>query len=218
MNFYEEKQNEFFTDKHKKYGYSHKSLCWESPYTQNARFVELLKMFTFVDLGETISILDYGCGLAHLYGFLKDNGFLSKFRINYTGVDINENFVKEANLKYPGINVRIKDETIFNEEFDFVFCSGLYNLKFSPEFDIYAHFKSDLKKLYDISRYGVGVNFQSKNAVPLIPKKFVDEEMKRFYFHDEKVVLGHLKEISKDLKVSNGYLPHDFTIYLMKMI
>ena len=212
---YEQNQNKFFAALFKKHGFSVHSLHWNSEGTQNKRFVELLKIFILCDTAGTVSVLDFGCGLGHLYKFLEDYGIISSLKIDYTGADINERLIKEAKEKFPGARFRVKDEAIYAEKFGFVFCSGVFNLKFSEEFDIEKYYIGELLGLYAISRYGIAVNFQSKEGLGMIPQKDLAKEKKRFYFHDENKVMENLKTITPKIRISKGYLPNDFTVYLL---
>lgn len=218
MHHYEENQNEYFGGRFKKYGFSHKSLSWESPFTQNARFVELLKVCTLGSKLKDISLLDFGCGLGHLFKFIKDNGLLESWGINYEGTDINPAFIDEASKKFSAARFTLKDDGLYKRKFDYTVCSGLYNLKFSEDFDIAAHYKGELARLFDAAQCGLAVNFQTQNALPLIPKRLREGEKKRFYFHDPEKVLEDLKTISSNISISNNYLPgdYDITFYLPK--
>jgi len=216
MHQYEESQNKFFSDLYKKHRFSHKSLCWESPFTQQARFIELLKICTMADVSGPIKLLDFGCGLGHMYKFIKEQGLIENWKIDYTGADINKDFIEAAKKEMPGVKFRIKDDSIFDERFDFILCSGLYNLKFSQDFDIGKHYTEELEKLFNIADKGVAVNFQTVWAIPLIPRNLVETEKKRFYFHDPEEVVKNLKKITENIQTKDGYLPHDFTVYLLK--
>jgi len=218
MHRYEENQNEYFGGRFKKYGFSHKSLSWESPFTQNARFVELLKVCTMGPKIKDITLLDFGCGLGHLYKLIESNGLLGSWKIDYEGVDINPDFIAEASRKFPAAKFTLKDDGLYNRKFDYIVCSGLYNLKFSEDFDISAHYKAELAKLFDAAQCGLAVNFQTQNALPLIPKRLREGEEKRFYFHDPEKLLENLKTITANVTISGNYLPgdYDITFYLTK--
>ncbi|MCX5749592.1 MAG: class I SAM-dependent methyltransferase [Candidatus Saganbacteria bacterium] len=216
MHPYEEDQNKFFGDLYKKHGYSHKSLCWETPFTQQARFIELLKICAMVNTSGTITILDFGCGLGHLYKFIKDQKLIENWKLDYTGVDINKDFIEAAKREMPMVKFRIKNDSVYSEKYDFVLASGLYNLKFSEDFDIHKYYTEELIKLFAIAQRGVAVNFQSNGAIPLIPKHLLEQEKKKFYFHDKQEVLNNLKKVTENIKFVDGYLPHDFTVYLLK--
>jgi len=212
---YEEKQNDFFTPLLKKHGYSVSALHWGSESSQNQRFIELLKIFTMFDSAGSVRLLDMGCGLGHLYRFLKNHGLIEGWRIEYTGVDINEGFIKEAQKQHPEARFKMKDGGIYDEKFDVSLCSGIFNLKFAEDFDIDAYYKEELSRLYGISRRGVAANFQSKEGVSMIPKRELEKELKRFYFHDENRVVENLTTVALDIRISKGYLPNDFTVYLL---
>ncbi|MFA5097487.1 MAG: class I SAM-dependent methyltransferase [Candidatus Margulisiibacteriota bacterium] len=214
-NEYLKKQNEFFTPLLKKHGYSVSALHWGSEASQNQRFIELLKIFSMVDTAGAVSLLDMGCGLGHLYKFLKVNGLLENWKIDYTGVDINEAFLKEAGKQLPEAKFRIKDASIYEEKFDIVLCSGIFNLRFSRDFDIRRYYTQELSRLFNASRRGVAVNFQSREGISLIPRRELGKELERFYFHDDNEVMQDLSEITSDIRISRGYLPNDFTVYLL---
>ncbi len=216
MHQYEKDQNNFFSQRFKKHGNSQKALSWESPYTQQARFVELLKIYTLCDVIGHTTLLDFGCGLGHLYKWAKGNGFLSAWNIDYFGTDINTEFIRENHANFPETEFFLKDDSLYNKNFDIIVCSGLYNLKFSDDFDIAAHYKAELKQLFDICGRGIAVNFQSVNAIPLIPEHIRKTETGRFFFHDRDKVMKDLEQITGDLHYIEGYLPNDFTIYLLK--
>jgi len=218
MHPYEARQNEYFSGRFKKYGFSHKSLTWESPYTQNSRFVELLKVCTMGQKLKDFTLLDFGCGLGHLYKFIKDNGLLLSWGIDYEGADINRDFICEAAKNYPAAKFSIKDDGTYLRQFDYTVCSGLYNLKFSEEFDISVHYTSELSRLFSSVGCGLAVNFQTCNALPLIPPRHRDGEKKKFYFHDPEKLLHDLKTITGNISISGNYLPgdYDITFYLLK--
>lgn len=218
MHHYEQSQNEYFSARLKKYGFSHKTLSWESPFTQNTRFIELLKICTMGAKLKDFSLLDFGCGLGHLYKFIKDNGLVESWGISYEGVDINPGLLAEAAKRFPPARFTIKDEGLYNRKFDYVLCSGLYNLKFSEEFDVAARYKEELSRLFSAAQCGLAVNFQTQGALPMIPKRLREKEIKRFYFHDPEKVLKDLKTITGNISVSSNYLPGDYdvTFYLLK--
>ena len=215
QNDYLKKQTEFFDALFKKHGFNVGSLHWGSVDNQYKRFVELLKIFTLCDASGRVKMLDFGCGLGHLYKFMEDTGILDSWQIDYTGADINGEFLKEATKRFPKGRFRFKDESVYSEQYGIVLCSGVFNLKFFEDFDIEKYYTEELSRLFKIARYGVAVNFQSKEGLGMIPSKELEKETKRFYFHDEIKVIENLKTITPDIRLSKGYLPNDFTLYLL---
>ena len=78
-----------------------------------------------------ISVLDYGCGLGHLFDYLRNLGA----DIDYHGVDIVPAFIDACNEKY-GDSARfsvIDPEVMIEDSYDVVFASGVFNLKSSAD-------------------------------------------------------------------------------------
>jgi SAM-dependent methyltransferase len=106
---------------------SYDILDWASASSQRARF-EVLADNVALD-GK--SLLDVGCGLGDLWGFLKERGT----EADYTGVDLSEKMLMEARRRYPQGSFVCAD--IFDagqaaplprESYDVVYCSGVFNL------------------------------------------------------------------------------------------
>ncbi len=217
MNYsYEEKCNGFFSPRYKKFGFDQRTLSWGSKESQEIRFVELLRICVLLKLEAPIKLLDMGCGLGHLYKFIKDRGFMDRWGIEYTGSDINQDLLSEAKSRMPQAEFLLKSEDVYRRNFDITVCSGVFNLKFSEDFDIHGYYLEELRKLFDISAKGVAVNFQSKEGLKMIPFWTAREEKKKFYFFDRDEVVNNLSKITPHVSVSEGYLPHDFTVYLLK--
>ena len=90
--------NKLYLDIHNKmkseHGFSSKAL-WGSENSQRIRFEILTKCMSPTQ--STIKILDVGSGLGHLYGYLLEKGF----EIDYTGLEINKEFVEQSKKTYP---------------------------------------------------------------------------------------------------------------------
>src|SRR5258708_28952277 len=68
---------------------------WRSRENQEVRFKALMGMGKL----EGQRILDLGCGLGCLYGYLKANGWKGE----YTGIDLLDMMVKSAQKRFPGV-------------------------------------------------------------------------------------------------------------------
>ena len=89
---------DFYDKLYKQFGDSPKSLRW-TKHGQESRYRMMLGVSNKLD-GATV--LDYGCGMGGLYGFIKEQGI----KVTYTGIDINPNFIKEARKKFPEAEFR----------------------------------------------------------------------------------------------------------------
>lgn len=87
-----EKNITFYSALVEKYGINVKSLDWGSRESQELRF-KILSQLT--DLNAK-SILDVGCGLGDLYGWLEKNNI----KTNYKGIDITPKMIEKAKERF----------------------------------------------------------------------------------------------------------------------
>ena len=189
----------FYDDNVSKHGNDIRSVAWGSKESQENRFLVFSEM---TDL-EGKDILDVGCGLGDLYGWLK-----SRFKsFNYTGVDITSSMIDEASKSYPDAEFKVQNiNEIETAEplYDLVFASGIFNRKIA---DHEAFVKETIKSMFSLCRIGVAFNILSTKA------DFFEEEE---YYADPDVLLDFCKELSKKSVLRHDYMPHDFTVYLYK--
>ena len=69
------------------------SVFWNSYFNQTKRFEELLDLIPQTELNKSVLIADVGCGYGAMYEFIRSK---EKYKtINYVGIDININFIRE---------------------------------------------------------------------------------------------------------------------------
>ena len=114
--------SDFYTRRLRMFGDSPDALSWTTR-GQIERY-EALQSLTAAADGE--SILDYGCGKADLYGFLRDRGV----RVKYTGMDITPALLDFAAVKYPECSFVLHDieRAPLERDFDVIFICGVFNL------------------------------------------------------------------------------------------
>ncbi|HWR57482.1 MAG TPA: class I SAM-dependent methyltransferase, partial [Thermodesulfovibrionales bacterium] len=122
---------------------------------QLARYKALLDI---ADSIEGSSILDFGCGKGDFLRFLKDRNI----QVRYTGFDINEKLISVASAKYPSSAFRVFDlgKTPLNEDFDYIFLCGVFNLKVQK---IDRLIRSTLRELFGHCR--IGLAFSALSAL-----------------------------------------------------
>lgn len=132
------------------YGYSEKSLGWNKPKHLD-RFSGVTKPWSHIKKEKNITILDYGCGLGHLYEFLKLEGF----QWQYTGIDINKELIIEAKRIHPNVNFLATDINKINDDlkFDLIFIVGTFNRRFSDSDNL---LQSSIKE--SLNKANLGVN------------------------------------------------------------
>jgi trans-aconitate methyltransferase len=181
------------------HGDSPKSVMWPKG-RQEERFKALLR---FVAKENHFSILDYGCGLAHLVEYLEKN--FKKY--DYTGCDIVDDFIKHNSSKF-------KQCTFFNSinqkiklNYDCTVVSGAFNLLYSEDevehkkivYDTIKMLFRHTNKILSINFMTDQVDFQSSNAYHQNVKDLYD-----FCFEN----------ITRRLNIDQTYMPYEFTITL----
>ncbi len=147
------------------------------------------------------TVLDYGCGTGDLYRFLKRRGI----DVRYTGVDINENFIRLAKKKYPDCTFRVMDvsEDSLEGYYDYVFICGVFNL-------LVPGVKEDLKEtlvtLFKHCNRGLALSALSSHT----PIK--DPELN--YTSPEEMVQFSLENLSPYIALRHDRIQYDFTLYV----
>lgn len=139
----------YYGEKLKTYGHDTRSLGW-TPGGRKARFGALAAIG---DL-EGSRVLDVGCGFGDLFGYLRDRGITA----DYTGVDINEEFIAIAREAYPGARFIAADfeERGIGETFDWAFAAGIFTIRLS---DNEAFVKRTLAGMFACCRRGFAADF-----------------------------------------------------------
>jgi len=167
---------------------------------QRLRFQSLIKID---DNLHGRKILDFGCGKGDFYQFLKDENI----SVDYSGFDINENFIALAKRKYPECTFRIFDfdQDEIDEEFDYIFLCGVFNLKLEGLVD---NVHDLLIKLFSRCRTALAFNALSSFE----PRK--DFELQ--YFDPGRMLDFAVKELSPYASLHHDRIPYDFTLFVRK--
>ena len=180
-----------------KYTQSHEILDWESREAQECRFEVLLQYCSL----EGKKILDVGCGLGDLFGYVKRAGIIC----DYTGIDLLGEMVDLAQEKYDDghfIHGDMFEQRIFPANcFDVVYTSGIFNLNIGNNEEF---LKSAIKRLWEVSRQTVVFNM-------LHEKSECKEDS--YCYHDPEEIAGFLHKFGYDPLIIEDYLGNDFTVF-----
>ena len=181
----------------KKFGDRPEALRW-TPQGQLKRY------HTFLDIAPDLNnakILDYGCGTGDLYRFLKRRGI----NVQYTGVDINENFINMAKNKYPECTFRVMniDDEPLEEFYDYIFICGVFNLRVPG---VAEDMKNAVINLFKRCNKALVLNALSAHT----PVK--DPELN--YTSPEELVKFSLENISPSIALRHDRIQHDFTLFV----
>jgi len=183
--------HKFYKKAYKKHGIDAKGVHWYNSRTQFKRFEVLINAIK-KELAES-SLLDIGCGFAHLLDYLKERKIYPK---TYLGVDKEEFFIELCKMRYESYSFSscdiLKDEI---PQYDFLVCSGALNL-----FDRVDFLKA-IEKCYKASNKGFVFNFLVQDSIHQL-------------FKDE--VIDYCNTLCVDLVVFDNYLENDCTIHMTK--
>lgn len=136
------------------HGFNEKGLGWRKE-DLNERYELFLNHLSFKDK----TILDYGCGLAHFFIFLKKKKIIFK---NYYCWDINiklKNFLKKKYYKNKKFN--FVNNVNNQKKFDIILSNGVHNYNIK---DIEKIFFKDLNFFMRKAKYAVGISFINDNV------------------------------------------------------
>jgi trans-aconitate methyltransferase len=185
------------------HGNSPKAVFWPKG-RQKERFVALVKNFNTT---KEFSILDYGCGLSHFRLFLKE---VFTQKVNYTGVDIVDDFIHENKVNLPNDNfILLTSHIDVTNEYDFIVSSGAFNILYTSSVDSHQKIIYDiLSHLFSKTKVALSVNFMT-DAVEFIQEGAFHQNVKELYdFASEN--------LTKRLVIDQSYMPYEFTITLYK--
>lgn len=145
---------------------SERRVGWRSRENQERRFALLAAVG---DLSEG-SVLDLGCGLGCLYGWLSAGGW----RGDYLGVDSLGSMVREARRLHPGVKFERRDFLTDppGGTWDWVFLCGVFNHKVRNNA---AWIRRGVGEGLKLARRGLAFNLLSPSAFPKDPDFYYPE-------------------------------------------
>lgn len=196
-----------YTELYRKYGDDSKAVQYSDEKSQTERF----KILCGID-PHLQSVVDVGCGLAHLYSYLQSTGFTGK----YCGLDFVPDFIAANKEKYAH-----DDQTAFSEfditsqeipsGYDYIMLSGVFNNLMDDNETFMLH---AIRKMFDAAAKGVAFNAMST---------YVDFQADNLYYSDPLRVFDFCKRnITKKVTLRHDYLvkensiPFEYAIYLYK--
>jgi len=188
------------------HGDNNKGVDWPNAEQADLRYQLMLDVVK----KQPCSLLDFGCGLSHLYRFLQKFGYE---QISYTGLDISEKFITTSREKYPQNNYILKDliKENLDQTFDYVVMNGVFTEKREMSHEqMFEFFIKLITKAYSIANKGIAFNVMSKQ---------VDWERDDL-FHlpmDDLAWFLH-KNNMRNFVIRNDYGLYEYTVYVYKNV
>lgn len=189
-----------YNNRYDEFGNDVRTVGWGSTEDQKLRFEVLFRGFD--PKGKTI--LDIGCGLGDLVPWL-DQRTNGDFR--YVGVDIAEKLIHDARARHDKANTSFIVGDILSPGLpaaDISVLSGALSYKVDG-LEYYA--RSTLRKMYELSREAVSVNFLTT---------YVDYELEKNQHYQPEIVFAWAKELSRQVNLLHDYPLYEFTVQIIR--
>jgi hypothetical protein len=189
------------------HGDSHRGVDWPNAEGAVKRYEVMLDIIG--DSNQQLSLLDFGCGAAHLKDFIVSNNISN---IDYAGLDVSPLFIKVSSDKYPDTTFYCCDvlESFQNlPVFDYVIMNGVFTEKRSLSFsDMWDFFISTLVAAFQLASKGLAFNVMSKH---------VDWEREDlFHVPLDQLVEFLTKHVSRNFVIRNDYGMYEYTVYVYR--
>lgn len=184
-----------------------KGVDWPNQEDALTRYKTMLEVMSLRPC-DNYTLLDFGCGLSHLYSYMQENSFGG----NYSGCDLSEKFVQASKSKWPDndyYSIDILEDDSGLPNFDYIIANGVFTEKRELSYDaMFDYMKSMVAKLYNHCNVGLSFNVMSK---------IVDWERDDL-FHVPMDQMGAFlcKEVTRNFVFRNDYGLYEYTVYVYR--
>ena len=192
-----------------RHGDTHLGVDWPKQDDVSTRHRVMLEVIKRQPRDEIVSLLDFGCGAAHLYEHIRENGIAN---VEYSGLDLSNKFVELCRSKFPQNNFYCldlleQDETM--PSFDYIVMNGVFTEKRSLTFDeMFDYFEQLVSKVFAKAEQGIAFNVMSKH---------VDWEREDLFHLPFDTLATFLKrELSRNFVIRNDYGLYEYTTYVYR--
>ena len=195
----------YFTDKLREHGATHRGVDYNSTESQEARFSQLLKL---IDSSRKYSLLDFGSAYGGMYDYFVRLGH----NVHYVGYDIAEPMIVKGRELHPD-----NPDCWFTNEMgevpmlDYAVVSGTFNMKLDADFDSWTQVVIDaLNQMNAHASKGIAFNM-------LTSYSDADRMRPDLYYGDPCFFFDYCKRnFSRNVALLHDYNLYDFTILVRK--
>jgi len=188
---------ERYNNRLKKFGPEVRTLGWNTEYNQQKRFESATSLINL----KGKSIVDIGCGFGDFLKFIKERKIKTS---SFRGIDINEDLLKVARKRYPGIifeNRNILIDLPKKKVADIGFALGVLNFNLKNKPNNYKYAVEFIKSAFTLCKEALVVDMLSNYLDKDYPKEdFV------FYYSPERM-FKEAKKISPYVILKHDYPP-----------
>lgn len=162
------------------------------------------------DRDRDVTLLDLGCGLAHLLDYIDAHDRYSHIR--YSGLDISERYLEAARARRPDaelLQMDILESDAQLGEYDYIVLNGLFNDRLELSFEeMLAYWRELIGIAYRHCRVGIAFNAMSK---------IVEWELDSL-FHLPLDTMAEVvaSDLSRWFVVRHDYRSHQYSVYVYR--
>lgn len=191
------------------HGDTHLGVDWPKQEDVEKRYRVMLEVIKPETRDQRVSILDFGCGAAHLNEHIIKQGLTN---IEYAGLDLSEKFVHLAQSKFPANQffcLDLLDDQTTLSNFDYILLNGVFTEKRELSFDeMFSYFKQLVARVFAHATIGIAFNVMSKH---------VDWERDDLFHLPFDTLAEFLKqELTQNFVFRNDYGLYEYTTYVYR--
>lgn len=188
------------------FGDSHLGVDWRDAEDANRRYGIMLDIIKNRNI-EKNNLLDFGCGTAALLDYINNKNLNY---INYTGLDVSQDFIDVCNKKYPNtcfLKINILEESASIPSFDYIVMNGVFTEKMELSHkQMFEYFCSMIEKVFSYCKKGIAFNLRSKQV------EFEDVEL--FHLSLDELSWFLVRKFGRKFIIRNDYEIEEYTVYL----
>ena len=193
-----------YDNRFKEHGIDPLSLNWQDFKSQNKRFENILD---FININNK-KIIDIGCGFADLLKYIQEKKINFK---EYTGTDINPNFINQCKKLYPERN--FFNNNLFNEDlpkdnYDIALMVGMLSYKFKS-FDNNHFIKEVINKAFSSVKETLIFDMQSSVTNPDYPTA------DHIHYQNPGEILDFALSLTPYVTIKHDYMPNPAREFLI---
>ena len=188
------------------HGDSHLGVDWPKADDVQKRHRVMIEVIR-PDRRQTVSLLDFGCGAAHLNEYILEQRL---DHIEYSGLDLSEKFVRLSQDKFPANQffcLDLLDENASLPMFDYIVMNGVFTEKRQLSFDeMLSYFQKLVTRVFRHAAIGIAFNVMTKH---------VDWERDDLFHLPFDTLAEFLKkELTRNFVFRNDYGLYEYTTYV----
>lgn len=190
------------------HGDTHRGVDWPKAEDVETRYRVMLDVIQSPD-AQNVSLLDFGCGLSHLYEYIQKKGLN---HIAYSGMDISDKFVGMSRRKFPHLEYYcfdILEDDASLPQFDYIVMNGVFTEKRElGDEAMWAYFDATLSRVFAHAKAGIAFNVMSKQ---------VDwERDDLFHVSFDRLAAMLTQKLSRHFVIRHDYRLYEYTVYVYR--